>query len=102
MLGKKRLIWAFGLGLVQIWANQIFGLLALWAEKQIMEGTQLFVAVLSNSKWNYLDITVRTLITATKAVILLSWPRSRNSNVTSPKSCPDKGHILVLVVSTRI
>jgi len=65
-LGKKRLIWAFGLGLVQIWANQIFGLLALWTEKQIMEGTQLFVAVLSNSKWNYLGITVRTLITAAK------------------------------------
>jgi hypothetical protein len=63
----------------------------------------LFVAVLLNSKLNYLEITVRTLVTATKALILLSWLRSMShSNVASPRSCLDKGNILVLVMSTRI
>ncbi len=56
----------------------------------------LFLAVLLNSKFNYLEITVRTLITATKAEILLSWPRSRSrSNMTSSRSCLDKGKKIV-------
>ncbi len=48
-------------------------------------------------------ITVRVLVTAKMAVILLSPSSSRShSNVMSPRLHLDKGKILVLVMSTGI
>jgi hypothetical protein len=61
------------------------------------------MTVLLNSKINYLEITIRILLTTMKAVMLLPQSSSRShSNVTSPRSYLDKGIFMILVMGPGI
>ena len=63
----------------------------------------MFVTVLLNSKIKYLEITVRILLTATEAVILLPKSSSlSHRNMTSPRSYLDKGIFMILVMGPGI